>query len=803
MCGARLGEDLPPPGPDVGPTPPRRSGRRPASSPALQLPCDDAAIAALLSPRKLALDCGGASAGGVEATKLLKASFGSLSDNRAALDLTGPFKDAERAVLLDSETRHVLAAAVVHVRAGSVLEVPLFATAKKFRGQGFGSALYAALAGLGRRLGLQTLVVSATDESRAFWVRQGLHAKKFCGAAEKSAMSSLEQRGLVTSFQNTTLMAAPIPQGLEPPPLALDQRDRDRLPGLKARAAASTHCYEDINDKGSFWVAADGSRQWRAPYPADEMLTGVDPNVKWVPYKELEAFFAGPTRGWGLRCTRDIKDTEFVVEIVGRCLSFEEYEQLEDKTYAVGFPENISEAKRAAGDRLQYIDPKTEGGLWRFINDSEEAPNLRLVYIPRFEKPSAKNPDGVLPKRAFLQAAHDIPAGVELTWDYGPAYPRPWKEAEASEAGGQALRVDEGGRRAAAKWASAEPGRSVSSPTPADVGAAERCRGEASTRGGTGEGRVSGGADARVEKPALAERDRATTDRKLWPGAFDAGWRIREACRNAAKNSHWKYVSPEGKDYTSAAAAASASGRGESRPSGLVATAAAASSGHESGAESELEVECEGDKEWFAGVIKSYSSRRGLCVAYDNGETQYEDLDDWGLDDLEVVGFEGDDTTSSLQHLHAFDTSSDEEEPHMTGALSAEDAAATSAEDAARAPARACSTCTLLCDDPQAAEQEEGRLRGAKLDDEWVGKGELPPALVARAEELVAQREAERSALSASQGSDSDSDASPASSRSKPNELAGAIPPVRLAQLAGRARPGEQQQRNVAGDLCT
>ena len=430
------------------------------------------------------------------------------------------------------------------------------------------------------------------------------------------------------------------------------------------------------------------------------------------------------------------------------------------------------------------------------------------------------------------------------------------------------MRGEGGGRGAAAKGASAEPGRSVSSPTAADVGAAERCRGEASTRGGTGEGRVSGGADARVEKPALAERDRATTDRKLWLGAFDAGWRIREACRNAAKNSHWKYVSPEGKDYTSAAAAASASGRGASRPSGLVATAAAASSGHESGAESELEVECEvedatgaaaaaataeagaaaaaaeaaeagvmggrirsrmlpagthvrfrwetekGDKEWFAGVIKSYSSRRGLCVAYDNGETQYEDLDDWGLDDLEVVGFEGDDTTSSLQHLHAFDTSSDEEEPHMTGALSAEDAAATSAEDAARAPARACSTCTLLCDDPQvrscqacgarlppllgrppapssgprrprgrisdgiaarragggyeqAAEQEEGRLRGAKLDDEWVGKGELPPALVARAEELVAQREAERSALSASQGSDSDSDASPASSRKR------------------------------------
>ena len=31
--------------------------------------------------------------------------------------------------------------------------------------------------------------------------------------------------------------------------------------------------------------------------------------------------------------------------------------------------------------------------------------------------------------------------------------------------------------------------------------------------------------------------------------------------------------------------------------------------------------------EWFSGVIKSYSSRRGSCVLYDDGETKYHDLD--------------------------------------------------------------------------------------------------------------------------------------------------------------------------------
>ena len=57
----------------------------------------------------------------------------------------------------------------------------------------------------------------------------------------------------------------------------------------------------------------------------------------------------------------------------------------------------------------------------RFVNDSQEAPNLQLVYWPPFEVAR-----GIMPTRAFLVANHDIPARVELTFDYGKHYPRTW-----------------------------------------------------------------------------------------------------------------------------------------------------------------------------------------------------------------------------------------------------------------------------------------------------------------------------------------------------------------------------------------
>lgn len=80
------------------------------------------------------------------------------------------------------------------------------------------------------------------------------------------------------------------------------------------------------------------------------------------------------------------------------------------------------------GDLLHYIDPKEHGSLLRFVNDSREAPNLQLIYWPPFEP--AK---GIMPRRAFLVAQHDIPAHVELTFDYGKHYERTWLLEEGAK----------------------------------------------------------------------------------------------------------------------------------------------------------------------------------------------------------------------------------------------------------------------------------------------------------------------------------------------------------------------------------
>ena len=55
------------------------------------------------------------------------------------------------------------------------------------------------------------LAVSATDESRRFWLRQGLHDLPHCTADVASAMRALEQRGARYGFFHTTFMAKKLP----------------------------------------------------------------------------------------------------------------------------------------------------------------------------------------------------------------------------------------------------------------------------------------------------------------------------------------------------------------------------------------------------------------------------------------------------------------------------------------------------------------------------------------------------------------------------------------------------------------
>ena len=165
-------------------------------------------LAALLAPCGLSYACGGSEVGGTEATRLLSASFSHL--DCSVLELTGQYQTAERVVLMREGS--VVAAAVVHLHVSTAaIEVPIFATAKACRRQGHGSTLLALLLGFGRKLGVTTLIVSATDESRAFWLKQGLHTLQFCTSRERGAVRALDQAGLLRGFANSHLMARGVP----------------------------------------------------------------------------------------------------------------------------------------------------------------------------------------------------------------------------------------------------------------------------------------------------------------------------------------------------------------------------------------------------------------------------------------------------------------------------------------------------------------------------------------------------------------------------------------------------------------
>ena len=97
--------------------------------------------------------------------------------------------------------------------------------------------------------------------------------------------------------------------------------------------------------------------------------------------QRLEAFYAGADRGWGLRCTKPIVESQFVVEVLGRCLTEEEQRTLSDDTYAIGFPDNVMDAKRRVGDDLHFIDPKEFGTLFRSSTIAGGAQPARVLAL--------------------------------------------------------------------------------------------------------------------------------------------------------------------------------------------------------------------------------------------------------------------------------------------------------------------------------------------------------------------------------------------------------------------------------------
>ena len=108
--------------------------------------------------------------------------------------------------------------------------------------------------------------------------------------------------------------------------------------------------------------------------------------------------------------------------------------QLDDRSYIVSFDDEMLARKRAAGDVALFFDGREHSNISRLVNDDTERPKLKLVYSPE-----ADAADG-LPRRAFLVAAVDVPAWIELTWDYGRHYERhwlPWWQRRPSSQGNQ------------------------------------------------------------------------------------------------------------------------------------------------------------------------------------------------------------------------------------------------------------------------------------------------------------------------------------------------------------------------------
>ena len=157
---------------------------------------------------------GGHEAGGTDATRVLR----EVEIDHSALELKQQFAAARRVVL--SRDGRVVAAAIAEAHTSAspgVLEIPILASNRAFRQQGNGSVLVALLMELGAMLDLKVLVISATHESRRFWLGQGLHVASGVGNPHldpraATALRTLAQHGVrYGRFSDTTQMARMIP----------------------------------------------------------------------------------------------------------------------------------------------------------------------------------------------------------------------------------------------------------------------------------------------------------------------------------------------------------------------------------------------------------------------------------------------------------------------------------------------------------------------------------------------------------------------------------------------------------------
>ena len=328
---------------------------------------------------------GGAEVGGAAAEKVMRSAFTVLDDN--LVNLRAQYAQARRFVLCREGVPVAAAVAEAHAN-HATLEVPILAAAKTQRQKGHGSLLVALLIEVAAQLRLETLVVSSTPEAMSFWVRQGMHTLAASSPQVRAAVRALQSGRGSNGFANSVTMARLLPSRHAPVVQEAVERVRraDAPRTMSSSEAPAVLGYEDVNSLGNFSLQPDGSRR-PVHYRAHEQL-----RVN-VPYSKLQAFDtrivdasgASTTRGWGVRCAAPISEGQVVVEVRGRALSEIEYEGLEDKAYVVSFDDKLLRLKREAGDDVLYLDLKQQGNMMRLINDSQEAPNLQLMYWPELD----------------------------------------------------------------------------------------------------------------------------------------------------------------------------------------------------------------------------------------------------------------------------------------------------------------------------------------------------------------------------------------------------------------------------------
>ena len=189
--------------------PPSRARERPERRTGKESPLDSLAGKDLDVPGApgLCFSLGGEGTGGQEAERILR----EVEIDDDAIQLHGQFANCRR-VLLAQGSRG-LAAAVVELKAHEkVFEIPILASARNQRQQGHGSVLVALLFEIAASLGATMVVVSATMESRRFWMTQGFHTLSHAEPSVGAAMRALNQKGVRYGYFQTTPMARLLPE---------------------------------------------------------------------------------------------------------------------------------------------------------------------------------------------------------------------------------------------------------------------------------------------------------------------------------------------------------------------------------------------------------------------------------------------------------------------------------------------------------------------------------------------------------------------------------------------------------------